>query len=144
MFLGAMDDRVKVVVPNAGGTIVFDIPAWTDAQARQQLVEDAPKASMTRLANLMLKATAPRPFLQLRAINDGYEKGSPNLIEGFRLLVDYYKQVGAGKNPYWNPPVAIYFHATGHDFMPDAQALAYTWLAMQLGVSPKGKPALLP
>jgi dipeptidyl aminopeptidase/acylaminoacyl peptidase len=43
MLLGSVDDRVKVVVANAGGTVVFDTAAWTDAEARARLIENAPK-----------------------------------------------------------------------------------------------------
>jgi pimeloyl-ACP methyl ester carboxylesterase len=135
MLLGAVDERVKVVVANAGGTVVFDPAVWTDASARNQLIEHADSAGISRLANLMLMAMSPRPFLNLRAINDPGEKGTPNLLEGYRLVVNYYQQAGAKENP----PVAIYFHATNHDFRPDAQELAYTWLAMQLGVHQEQK-----
>jgi hypothetical protein len=123
---------VKVVVANAVRSVAFEAAAWTNSQARTELIQEADKAGLGRLANLMLMAISPRPSLSLRAINDPTEKGNPSLLESYRLLADYYKQVGAKGDRYWQPPVANYFHATGHDFMPDAQELAYTWLAMQL------------
>ncbi|AQQ69907.1 putative dienelactone hydrolase [Limihaloglobus sulfuriphilus] len=130
MLLSCVDDRIKVAAANAGGTIHFDASLWTDLEQRKELL-DKP-IGLNRMANLMLMAIAPRPFLQLRAINDSYEKGQPNLLEGYRLLVDYYRMAAGQTRRTWHAPVGIYFHCNEHGFDHDARELAYGWLEMHL------------
>jgi len=87
---------------------------------------------MHEMTNVMLMSIAPRPLLYLRAINDAYESGQPNLLEGYRLLVKYYTKAAGKQSRTWHAPVGIYFRANEHGFDPDARGLAYQWLEMHL------------
>lgn len=130
MLLTSVDERIAVAVANAGGTIHFDAALWTDPNSRKKLM-DKP-AGLTKMTNFMLMAIAPRPFLHIRAINDGYEKGQPNLLEGYRLLIEYYRRAAGNKKKNWHAPVAIYYHSNEHGFDVDARQLAYAWMERYL------------
>ena len=137
MLLTAVDERVKVSVANAGGTIHFDRILWTDLEKRREYMRDSANKGLNGMSNLMLMSIAPRPFLHLRAINDSYEKGKPNLLEGYRLLVEYYGMAAGHPEKEWHAPVGVYYHANEHGFDADARALAYQWLAMHLDLKKK-------
>jgi pimeloyl-ACP methyl ester carboxylesterase len=134
MLLASVDERVKVCVANSGGTIHFDRKLWIDPEARREFMEASAGKGINQTSNLMLMSIAPRPFLHLRAINDSYEKGKPNLLEGYRLLVEYYGMASGHPEKEWHAPVGVYYHANEHGFEADARALAYQWIAMHLGL----------
>ncbi len=134
MLLTAVDERVKASVANSGGTIHFDRVLWTDLEKRKEYMRDSANKGLNGMSNLMLMSIAPRPFLHLRAINDSYEKGKPNLLEGYRLLVEYYGMAAGHPEKEWHAPVGVYYHANEHGFDADARALAFQWLTMHLNL----------
>ena len=61
------------------------------------------------------------------------DKGDPNLLEGFRTISAYYRDLEQKGSPrWWRPPFALYRHNSSHDFPADCRALAYSWLEQQL------------
>ncbi|HLS28565.1 MAG TPA: alpha/beta fold hydrolase [Opitutales bacterium] len=128
LMLAAMDDRVKAVVANAGGMVFFDEKLWADHEALRNYLSQTSSQGMRKNVNLYLMLIAPRPMLYIWSLDDPYERGDPNALEGLRTIHSYYQTQYNGKNPWWRPPFSIFFHDRGHDFPPEARALSYSWL----------------
>src|SRR5690606_15541432 len=102
---------------------------WNDPAALREFLGTG---GLRTNVNPMIMLIAPRPMLYLWSLDDPYEKGRPNILEGLRTVHAYYQTVNTDPNPWWKPPFSIYFHGRGHDFPPEARDLAYRWLKEQL------------
>lgn len=131
IMIAAMDDRVKALVANSGGMVEFKEDLWRDPDALRAFLADPERQSLRPNANIFLMLIAPRPMLYLWSLDDPYEKGKPNVLEGMRAIHKYYESQYTGKNPWFRPPFSIYFHGHGHNFPPEARMLAYRWLEDQ-------------
>ncbi len=131
LMLAAMDDRVSAVVANAGGMVHFQPELWEDAdELREFLAGDG--GGLRADVNLFLMLIAPRPLLYNWSLDDPYERGNPNILEGMRTVHAYYQEQYDGTDPYWKPQLSIHFHDRGHDFPGDVRQLAYAWIERQL------------
>jgi hypothetical protein len=77
--------------------------------------------------------TAPRSLMYLWSLQDAYEKGGPHVLEGLRVMTDYWAEAGRTHPAFNKADLNIYFHGNGHDFPPEARDLVYRWFAVRLG-----------
>lgn len=135
LMLAAMDDRVTHVVANSGGMVAFRKDLWEDPAALRAYLAEPGTQGLRGNVNVFLMLIAPRPVIYNWSLDDSLERGQPNILEGMRTVHSYYRKEMADEEISGYPPFNIYFHGSGHDFPPEARAMAYTWLEQQLDVA---------
>lgn len=120
LWFAGRDEHIQATVINAAGNIYFKRELWEDRNALRKYLSDPKGQSMYANTNTWLMAIAPRPVLYIKALNDITEPGDPTVLEGFRLISDYYRQASAIAGKGRVAPFAVYFHNGGHSFHTEA------------------------
>lgn len=134
MLIG-VDARVTAAVVNSGGMIAFDAAMWRDPAVLRAFLADRTKHELRGMAALALMLAVPRPVLYIWSIHDtAFDKGRPGVMEGLReISAAYARASGDAKDPA-KADLGIYYHPNGHDFPPEARALAGYWLEDRLSL----------
>ncbi len=129
----AADDRVKAAVVNSGGTLRFRPDLWENEQALRDYLGDPKKQQLNVNANLMFMLAAGRSLFYIWSTEDAYDRGGPNLVEGFRTIKNALKTnfKAEGKTD-----LSFMLHSNGHDFPPAARAAAYNWFKDKFSAVP--------
>jgi hypothetical protein len=113
LYLGAFDDRVKVIVSNEGG-IGVNFSNWDDIWYLDKDIHN-----FGHDQDEVLALVAPRPFLLIGGDFADGEKSIP-YIEAVRPIYSLY-----GKDP---ERLGFYNHGTGHSVTPEAEQRHYDWI----------------
>lgn len=132
MFM-AFDDRVKAGVPVSGGMTYYMPELWTDDDALNDALVNVTSWDLGKRANIYYMLTAPRAMLHIYSLDDYYYKGNPQIMEGYRVMKDYYKNRSLDNKGDFS----YYLNYDGHAFSPLSQELAYQWLEERLKPQPE-------
>ena len=116
-YLGAFDDRVKVIVSNEGG-IGINFSNW---DAPWYLGENIDEFGQQH--HEVLSLVAPKPFLLIGGNSADGEKSRP-YIEAVQPVYKLYK------TPI--DTIQLFNHDTGHSVHPDAEKRTYEWMTHYL------------
>lgn len=116
-YLGAFDDRVKVIVSNEGG-IGIDFSNWDAVWYLGPEIHD-----FGHQHHEVLSLVAPKPFLLIGGDSADGEKSRP-YIEAVNPIYQLY-----GKEP---ETIQLYNHGTGHSVHPTAEKKTYEWIQKYL------------
>ncbi len=133
IMLLAMDDRVKAGVVNSGGMPAFRPELWEDRTALETYLADTKAQGLSANTNIFIMLAAPRPLLYLHSLQDPFERGMPNLVEGVRSFTKYYRTVSGQRTLQAKADFSLLLHGYSHDFLPEARELAYKFLELRLG-----------
>lgn len=111
-YLGAFDDRIKVIVSNEGG-IGIDFSNWDDIWYLGREIHQ-----FGHQHHEVLSLVAPKPFLLIGGDSADGEKSRP-YIEAVRPV---YKILGEN-----HMKIDLYNHGSGHSVHPSAEKLTYQW-----------------
>ena len=117
LYLGAFDDRVKVIVSNEGG-IGINFSNWDAIWYLGKEIHD-----FGHQQHEVLALAAPKPFLLIGGDSADGEKSKP-YIEAVRPVYTLY-----GKDP---ETLDLYNHGTGHSVTPGAEQRHYDWFRTYL------------
>ncbi len=115
-YLGAFDDRVKVIVSNEGG-IGIDFSNWDDTWYLGKEIHN-----FGHEHHELLALCAPKPFL---LIGGDFADGSRS-IPYIDAVKPVYKLYGKTEN------LAIFNHGSGHNVTPEAEKHTYEWIMEHL------------
>ncbi|OGD21736.1 MAG: hypothetical protein A2W03_18215 [Candidatus Aminicenantes bacterium RBG_16_63_16] len=140
-FLAAYDPRIKAAVSNAG-CAPFRYNSKVEAWARDKwyvylkpMRENLLKGILPPIdMHEIMALIAPRPFLDIQALNDLIAGDPPELARltyrqrnvMLMKVMDVYELEGAPRN------FAFYAHGQGHSVAPEARQLIYGWLDKHL------------
>lgn len=130
MMIG-MDERIKAAVVNSGGMVDYREELWTDPDVLKVYLNGTQSLNMN--VNIWMMLAAPRSLMYLWSLQDAYEGGGPHIIEGFRTMTEYWEDAGRSQPGFNKADLTMYFHGSGHDFPPEARALAFQYLVERLG-----------
>jgi hypothetical protein len=116
LYLGAFDDRVKVIVSNEGG-IGIDFSNWDDPWYLGNDIHNFNHAHHELLA-----LCAPRPFL---LIGGNFADGDRS-IPYIDAVKPVYKLYGKPQN------IDLFNHGQGHNVVPSAEKRTYEWITSHL------------
>ena len=125
IMLIATDDRLKTAVVNSGGMLYYDPELWHNDAALRDYLNDHKKQSLRNIANIMFMLCAGRSLLYDFSTKDPYDRGGPNLVDTYRVVK---KDFETNEKQWGKTDFSLYIHSKGHDFPPEARALAYAWL----------------
>ncbi len=117
LYLGAFDDRVRVIVSNEGG-IGIDFSNWDAIWYLGKEIHE-----FGHQQHEVLSLAAPKPFLLIGGESADGEKSVP-YIEAVRPVYELY-----GKDPR---RLGFYNHGTGHSPTPEAEQMHYDWMKKYL------------
>jgi len=115
-YLGAFDDRVKVIVSNEGG-IGIDFSNWDDSWYLGKEIHN-----FNHQHHEILALCAPKPFL---LIGGDFADGTRS-IPYINAVSPVYNLYGRLQN------LKLYNHGRGHDLTPEAEKLTYDWIIEHL------------
>ncbi len=116
-YLGAFDDRVKVIVSNEGG-IGIDFSNWDAVWYLGKDIHD-----FGHHHHEVLSLAAPKPFLLIGGDSADGEISRP-YVEAVKPVYELYDK-NKGK-------IELYNHGTGHSVHPTAEKKTYEWMNMYL------------
>jgi hypothetical protein len=116
LYLGAFDDRVKVIVSNEGG-IGINFSNWNDSWYLGKEIQN-----FNYQHHELLALCAPRPFL---LIGGDFADGVKS-IPYINAVAPVYKLYGKSQN------LKLFNHGQGHDVTPEAEKLTYDWIIEHL------------
>lgn len=116
-YLGAFDDRVKVIVSNEGG-IGITFSNWDAPWYLGENIDE-----FRHQHHEVLSLVAPKPFLLIGGDSADGEKSRP-YIEVVRPVYKLYKK------PV--DTIQLFNHGTGHSVHPDAEKRTYEWMSHYL------------
>ena len=111
-YLGAFDDRVKVIVSNEGG-IGIDFSNWDDPWYLGREIH-----GFGHQHHELLALCAPKPFLLIGGDFSDGEKSIP-YINAVKPVYNLYGKPGN---------ISFFNHGTGHSITPEAEKLGYKWI----------------
>jgi pimeloyl-ACP methyl ester carboxylesterase len=132
IMLLAMDDRVKAGVVNSGGMPAFRPELWQDPTALRAYLANEKAQGLSGITNLFIILSAPRPLMYLHSMQDAYERGLPNLVEGVRSFTKYYRTVSRQQAVPAKADFNLFLHGYGHMFPLEAREAAYKFLELRL------------
>lgn len=112
-YLGAFDDRVKVIVSNEGG-IGIEFSNWDDIWYLGKEIND-----FNHQHHEVLSLAAPKPFLLIGGDSADGEVSHP-YVEAVRPVYTLF-----GKDP---ETIQLYNHGKGHSVTPEAEKRTYEWM----------------
>jgi len=115
-YLGAFDNRVKVVVSNEGG-IGIDFSNWDDPWYLGQEIH-----GFNHQHHELLALCAPKPFLLIGGDDADGDKSIP-YIDAVQPVYDLYRK---------SQNIHLYNHGQGHNIVPAAEKLMYDWMLQYL------------
>jgi dienelactone hydrolase len=115
-YLGAFDDRVKVIVSNEGG-IGIELSNW---DAVWYLGKDI--ANFGHQHHEVLSLAAPKPFLLIGGDSADGEMSRP-YIDAVKPIYVLYKK---------SENLQLFNHGTGHSVHPSAEQKTYEWIEKHL------------
>jgi dienelactone hydrolase len=115
-YLGAFDDRVKVIVSNEGG-IGIDFSNWDDVWYLGKEIHD-----FKHQHHELLALVAAKEFLLIGGGFADGEKSRPYI----EAVLPVYELYGKPQN------ISLYVHAEGHLVTPEAEQRTYQWLRERL------------
>ncbi len=115
-YLGAFDDRIKVVVSNEGG-IGIDFSNWDDPWYLGQEIH-----RFNHQHHEILALCAPKPFLLIGGDDADGDKSIP-YIDAVKPVYDLYRK---------KQNIQLYNHGQGHNIVPAAEKLMYDWMLQHL------------
>jgi dienelactone hydrolase len=115
-YLGAFDDRVKVIVSNEGG-IGIDFSNWDDSWYLGKEIQN-----FKHQHHELLALCAPKPFL---LIGGDFADGVKS-IPYINAVAPVYNLYGKSQN------LKLFNHGQGHDITPEAEKLTYDWIIEHL------------
>ena len=121
-YLGAFDDRVKVIVSNEGG-IGIDFSNWDDPWYLGKEIHE-----FNHQHHELLALCAPKPFLLIGGDSADGAKSLPYI----EAVLPVYNLYGKTKN------IELLNHGQGHDIAPIAEKRTYEWITQHLQVD-RGK-----
>jgi dienelactone hydrolase len=116
LYLGAFDERVKVIVSNEGG-IGIDFTNWDDSWYLGKEIH-----SFGHQHHEILALCAPKPFLLIGGSASDGEK-SRKYIDAVKPV---YKLYGKEQD------LDFFNHGKGHNIVPEADKAAFDWLTDHL------------
>jgi hypothetical protein len=116
LYLGAFDDRVKVIVSNEGG-IGIDFSNWDDPWYLGREIH-----TFNHQHHEVLALCAPKPFLLIGGDSADGTKSLP-YIDAVKPV---YRLYGKEEN------IKLFNHGTGHNITPEAEKLSYKWMTDNL------------
>jgi pimeloyl-ACP methyl ester carboxylesterase len=133
IFLAAYDERVQAAACNCGGSFFRHNPrveAWSRdhwyvyfKHIRPTLLAgNLPPIDMHEIIALI----APRPFLDISALNDGHPLTQRQRVLMNLKIMDVYELEKAPQN------FAFYVHGQGHSVPHDSRELMYAWMDKHL------------
>jgi len=111
-YLGAFDERVKVIVSNEGG-IGIDFSNWDDPWYLGKEIH-----GFEHQHHELLALCAPKPFLLIGGDSSDGIKSTP-YIEAVKPV---YRLYGKEDN------LKLFNHGQGHNITPEAEKLSYQWM----------------
>jgi hypothetical protein len=129
IMLIATDDRVKTAVVNSGGMLHYNAALWHDDKALRDYMNDPKQQTLSNITNIMFMLCAGRSLLYDFSTKDPYDRGGPNLVDNYRAV---RKAFDEDEKKWGKTDFSFYIHSKGHDFPPEARALAYAWLKEKL------------
>ena len=111
-YLGAFDERVKVIVSNEGG-IGIDFSNWDAPWYLGKEIHD-----FDHQHHELLALCAPKPFLLIGGDSSDGIKSTP-YIDAVKPVYSLY---GREDN------IKLYNHGQGHNITPEAEKLSYQWI----------------
>ena len=111
-YLGAFDERVKVIVSNEGG-IGIDFSNWDDPWYLGIEIH-----SFGHEHHELLAICAPKPFLLIGGDSSDGIKSTPYI----NAVKPVYRLYGKEEN------IRLYNHGQGHNITPEAEKLSYQWM----------------
>jgi hypothetical protein len=111
-YLGAFDDRIKVIVSNEGG-IGIDFSNWDDPWYLGKEIHN-----FNHEHNELLALCAPKPFLLIGGDSSDGIKSTP-YIDAVKPV---YRLYGKEEN------IKLINHGQGHNITPEAEKLSYQWM----------------
>lgn len=115
-YLGAFDERVKVIVSNEGG-IGIDFSNWDDPWYLGKEIH-----SFGHEHHELLALCAPKPFLLIGGDSSDGIKSTPYI----NAVKPVYRLYGKEEN------IRLYNHGQGHNITPEAEKLSYKWMTEHL------------
>jgi hypothetical protein len=115
-YLGAFDERVKVIVSNEGG-IGIDFSNWDDPWYLGKEIH-----SFNHQHHEVLGLCAPKPFLLIGGDSADGEKSIPYI----EAVLPVYNLYGMPKN------IELFNHDQGHNIAPIAEKRTYEWMVKHL------------
>jgi hypothetical protein len=115
-YLGAFDERVKVIVSNEGG-IGIDFSNWDDPWYLGKDIHD-----FHHQHHELLALCAPKPFLLIGGDSSDGSK-SLSYIDAVKPVYQLY-----GKEE----SIKLFNHGQGHNITPEAEILSYKWMTDHL------------
>lgn len=115
-YLGAFDDRVKVIVSNEGG-IGIDFSNWDDPWYLGNEIHN-----FNHQHHELLALCAPKPFLLIGGDSADGKKSIPYI----KAVSPVYKLYGKPRN------IELFNHGQGHNIAPNAEKLTYKWMVRHL------------
>jgi hypothetical protein len=116
LYLGAFDDRVKVIVSNEGG-IGIDFSNWDDRWYLGREIQ-----SFGHQHHEILALCAPKPFLLIGGDSADGERSIP-YINAVKPVYELYGKPGN---------IEFFDHGKGHDIVPESDAATFAWLIRHL------------
>jgi hypothetical protein len=113
LYLGAFDNRVKVIVSNEGG-IGIDFSNWDAIWYLESEIH-----GFEHQQHEILSLNAPKPFLLIGGDSADGEKSLP-YVEAVRPIYELY-----GKS---TDAIQLFNHGTGHSVHPEAEKRTYEWI----------------
>lgn len=115
-YLGAFDERVKVIVSNEGG-IGIDFSNWDDPWYLGKEIHN-----FHHQHHELLALCAPKPFLLIGGDSSDGSKSLP-YIDAVKPV---YRLYGKEEN------IKLFNHGKGHNITPEAEKLSYKWITDHL------------
>ncbi len=111
-YLGAFDERVKVIVSNEGG-IGIDFSNWDDPWYLGKEVHD-----FDHQHHELLALCAPKPFLLIGGDSSDGIRSTPYTDAVKPIYRLYHKEEN----------IKLFNHGQGHNITPEAEKLSYQWM----------------
>ena len=116
LYLGAFDDRVKVIVSNEGG-IGIKMSNWNDVWYLSKDID-----AFGHKHHEVLSLAAPKPFLLIGGDSADGEQSRP-YIEAVKPVYSLYNKTGN---------IELKNHSTGHSAIPITETWTYDWMREHL------------
>ena len=116
MYLGAFDDRVKVIVSNEGG-VGIKMSNWNDVWYLSKDID-----AFGHKHHEVLSLAAPKPFLLIGGDSADGEQSRP-YIDAVKPVYDLYDKT---------QNLELKNHGTGHSAIPVTETWTYDWIREHL------------